>query len=221
MRRSTATSSTRTRIPSKQRRQGWHGQLDPHRPIDDYRYLWWKTPASTYYYVPGTTAYAPSFVLMGGRLTIGANGNTVTGGPVGKGPLFIAPLTGTGGGPVTLTANNSPTGYTISNPVIFGNSATGVSTGSATLGDASNDALTLSGNVTLASFNYGTGGGFWPAGLDAEHARQRRDHQRQHRRGPQRRRQQHHQDRRRRLGLSPAPIATPARPYPRWAPWRP
>ena len=119
----------------------------------------WKTPAGTYYYVPGTTAYAPSFVLMGGSLTLGANGDTVNGGPVGKGPLFIAPLSGggaaSGGGPVTLTSN-SPSGYTIANPVIFGNAATGGSTGSATLGDASNDALTLSGNVTLASFNYGT-----------------------------------------------------------------
>ena len=38
--------------------------------------------------------------------------------------------------------------------MVFGNTITSGSTASATLGDASNDALTLSGNVTLASFNY-------------------------------------------------------------------
>ena len=114
---------------------------------------WWKTPAGTYYYVPTTTAYAPSFVLMGGGLTIGANGDTVNGGPVGKGPLFIAPLTGTGGGPVTLTSN-SPSGYTIANPVVFGSAISSGATSNVTLGDASNDALTLSGPVTLAGFNY-------------------------------------------------------------------
>ena len=109
---------------------------------------WFKSVDGVFRSVPD--AYAPSFVLRNGGLAIGANGDTTSGGPVGKGPLLIAGIDG----PVTLTSN-STSGYTIANPVLFGNTATGVSTGSVTLGDASNDALTLSGPVTLAAFNYG------------------------------------------------------------------
>ena len=52
------------------------------------------------------------------RWSLCANGNTSTGGPVGKGNLLIAKSAYTGSTTPALTSN-STSGYTISNPVYF------------------------------------------------------------------------------------------------------
>ena len=82
------------------------------------------------------TGGTASMILMNGKLVLGADSGP-SGGPLGTGALLI---TG-GANAVTLTANNGATGWTLASPVLFNSSVT--------LGDASNDALALSGPGTL------------------------------------------------------------------------
>ena len=85
---------------------------------------------------PVPTGGTASMILMNGTLVLGAN-NSPSGGPFGTGALFVNGGVNT----ATLTANNGATGWTLANPVLINSNVT--------LGDASNDALTLSGAATF------------------------------------------------------------------------
>ena len=93
-------------------------------------------------------------VLNNGTIQVGASSTgvpgSVTSGPLGAGTFLVA---GASGGTPTLTSN-STTAYTIANPIILSGPASS-STGSLTLGDGSNHALTLSARETLGSIRLG------------------------------------------------------------------